>query len=189
MRCGSAEDTNDGEMVDVPREYKVFWDHIHRRVLIPSMEAWPSVETCISRRLIDGPTLRSSLKPHRSHRVVDTSRAGKSSGQVSGVVTWYSSGGSKDHSNVFLDSRRKTAVMNIHPSVGIMMVGVERRGELAPRTKLRRLGTGLWAPSGAVAGVVDHMAVTVWIGRRGKTSEERRRDSEAEAEVTGQLHQ
>ena len=80
-------------------------------------------------------------------------------------------------------------MMNIHPSVGIMMVGVERRGELAPRTKLRRLGTGLWAPSGAVAGVVDHMAVTVWIGRRGKTSEERRRDSEAEAEVTGQLHQ
>ena len=80
--------------------------------------------------------------------------------------------------------------MNIHLSVGIMMVGVERRGELAshPRTKLRRLGTGLWAPSGAVAGVVDHMAVTVWIGR-GKTLEERRRDSEAEAEVTGQLHQ
>lgn len=106
-------------------------------------------------------------------------------------MTWYSSGGSKDHSNVFLDSRRKTAVMNIHLSVGIMMLGVERRGELAshPRTKLRRLGTGLWAPSGAVAGVVDHMAVTGCIGRRGKTSEERQRDSEAEAEVTGQLHQ
>ena len=32
------------------------------------------------------------MKPHRSHRVVDTSRAGSSSGQVGGVVTWYKSG-------------------------------------------------------------------------------------------------